>query len=181
MLLPPVLAVYFSFLAPCPASGLFVHGQSDDEVPEAEAAALTKKLPVAAAEGLSSSRWAQSSAKRDWYAVVVYEADKFWPDYHRAHASLWVPVYDHYNHRPFFRVEDTSVLSEIVEEMWNWDPEEDPEYERRPLKARWIRGAFAAAANGSATEDQVAVVRAIAALVDLDTLAVVSTKRSPRS
>ncbi len=41
---PPANHYDFSFLAPCPASGLFVHGQSDDVVPEAEAAALAERL-----------------------------------------------------------------------------------------------------------------------------------------
>ena len=129
-------------------------------------------------------------AMRGWHEVVVYEADKSWPDYHRAYVFNWSVHSHHENHTAVLRIQGASVLLETEEEMWNWDPEEDPDtsrlyddedYERRPLKARRIRGAFAAAANGSATEDQVAVVRAIAALVDLDTLAIVPTKRSPRS
>lgn len=34
----------FSFLAPCPASGLIVHGSDDAHVPEAEAAKLAQRL-----------------------------------------------------------------------------------------------------------------------------------------
>lgn len=34
----------FSFLAPCPASGLMVHGDSDDIIPEESAAKLAEKL-----------------------------------------------------------------------------------------------------------------------------------------
>ena len=41
---PPANHYDFSFLAPCPASGLFVHGQADEVVPEAEAAALAERL-----------------------------------------------------------------------------------------------------------------------------------------
>ena len=41
---PPANHYDFSFLAPCPASGLFVHGQADDVVPEPDAAALAERL-----------------------------------------------------------------------------------------------------------------------------------------
>jgi len=34
----------FSFLAPCPASGLMVHGDSDDIIPEDSVAKLADKL-----------------------------------------------------------------------------------------------------------------------------------------
>ena len=34
----------FSFLAPCPASGLMVHGDSDDIIPEESTAKLADKL-----------------------------------------------------------------------------------------------------------------------------------------
>jgi alpha/beta superfamily hydrolase len=41
---PPANHYDFSFLAPCPASGLFVHGEADEVVPEAESAALAERL-----------------------------------------------------------------------------------------------------------------------------------------
>ena len=41
---PPANHYDFSFLAPCPASGLFVHGQADEVVPEPDAAALAERL-----------------------------------------------------------------------------------------------------------------------------------------
>jgi alpha/beta superfamily hydrolase len=41
---PPASIYDFSFLAPCPSSGLIVHGSSDDIVPEASAAKLAAKL-----------------------------------------------------------------------------------------------------------------------------------------
>lgn len=41
---PPANLYDFSFLAPCPASGLIVHGDSDDQVPEPAAAKLAQKL-----------------------------------------------------------------------------------------------------------------------------------------
>ena len=41
---PPANHYDFSFLAPCPVSGLFVHGQADAVVPEANAAALAERL-----------------------------------------------------------------------------------------------------------------------------------------
>lgn len=41
----PMASVYdFSFLAPCPSSGLIVHGAADEVVPEAAAAKLAAKL-----------------------------------------------------------------------------------------------------------------------------------------
>ena len=41
---PPANIYDFSFLAPCPASGLVVHGDSDQAVPEPDVAALAVKL-----------------------------------------------------------------------------------------------------------------------------------------
>lgn len=41
---PPANVYDFSFLAPCPSSGLIVHGKSDDVVPEAAAHKLATKL-----------------------------------------------------------------------------------------------------------------------------------------
>src|SRR3546814_19965727 len=41
---PPANMYDFSFLAPCPASGLIVHGEDDDIVPPASVAELIKKL-----------------------------------------------------------------------------------------------------------------------------------------
>ncbi|MCA1906852.1 MAG: alpha/beta hydrolase [Magnetospirillum sp.] len=41
---PPANAYDFTFLAPCPSSGLIVHGTADDAVPEASVAKLAAKL-----------------------------------------------------------------------------------------------------------------------------------------
>lgn len=41
---PPANIYDFTFLAPCPANGLIVHGASDDVVPEPSAAKLAAKL-----------------------------------------------------------------------------------------------------------------------------------------
>lgn len=41
---PPANVFDFSFLAPCPSSGLIVHGTADDLVPEASVAKLATKL-----------------------------------------------------------------------------------------------------------------------------------------
>ncbi len=41
---PPASLYDFSFLAPCPASGLILHGDQDQLVPESEAAKLAQKL-----------------------------------------------------------------------------------------------------------------------------------------
>lgn len=41
---PPANLYDFSFLAPCPSSGLVVHGTDDELVPPADVAALAKKL-----------------------------------------------------------------------------------------------------------------------------------------
>ena len=41
---PPANIYDFSFLAPCPSSGLIVQGQDDETVPEAETAKLAAKL-----------------------------------------------------------------------------------------------------------------------------------------
>ncbi len=41
---PPANIYDFSFLAPCPSSGLIVHGAADELVPEAAAAKLANKL-----------------------------------------------------------------------------------------------------------------------------------------
>jgi alpha/beta superfamily hydrolase len=41
---PPANRYDFSFLAPCPASGLIVHGEEDDLVPKESVAALAHKL-----------------------------------------------------------------------------------------------------------------------------------------
>ena len=43
-LAPPANKYDFAFLAPCPASGLIVHGADDNMVPEDSVAALSKKL-----------------------------------------------------------------------------------------------------------------------------------------
>jgi len=43
---PPANLSDFSFLAPCPASGLIVHGADDAIVPEADAAKLVQKLSL---------------------------------------------------------------------------------------------------------------------------------------
>ncbi|MBL6951034.1 MAG: alpha/beta hydrolase [Alphaproteobacteria bacterium] len=41
---PPANNFDFTFLAPCPASGLIIHGSRDETVPEAAAAALAERL-----------------------------------------------------------------------------------------------------------------------------------------
>ena len=41
---PPANMLDFSFLAPCPASGLIIHGQEDEIVPEPSVAKLVEKL-----------------------------------------------------------------------------------------------------------------------------------------
>lgn len=41
---PPANMFDFTFLAPCPSSGLFVHGTGDDIVPEADVAKLVERL-----------------------------------------------------------------------------------------------------------------------------------------
>jgi uncharacterized protein len=41
---PPASIHDFSFLAPCPASGLMIHGDSDDIIPEDSVAKLADKL-----------------------------------------------------------------------------------------------------------------------------------------
>jgi len=41
---PPANIFDFSFLAPCPSSGLIVHGSDDELVPEADAAKLAARL-----------------------------------------------------------------------------------------------------------------------------------------
>ncbi|MDX1401948.1 MAG: alpha/beta hydrolase [Kiloniellales bacterium] len=41
---PPASMYDFSFLAPCPSSGLIIHGEKDDVVPEASVAKLVEKL-----------------------------------------------------------------------------------------------------------------------------------------
>jgi alpha/beta superfamily hydrolase len=41
---PPASLFDFNFLAPCPSSGLIVHGAADDLVPEAEVAKLAHRL-----------------------------------------------------------------------------------------------------------------------------------------
>jgi uncharacterized protein len=41
---PPANMFDFSFLAPCPSSGLIIHGEKDELVPEASVAALVQKL-----------------------------------------------------------------------------------------------------------------------------------------
>jgi alpha/beta superfamily hydrolase len=41
---PPASTEDFSFLAPCPASGLMIHGEKDTLVPEAAVAKLSQKL-----------------------------------------------------------------------------------------------------------------------------------------
>ncbi len=43
---PPPNVCDFSFLAPCPASGLIVHGRNDAHVPETDAAKLAERLSV---------------------------------------------------------------------------------------------------------------------------------------
>jgi len=41
---PPANMLDFNFLAPCPASGLFIHGENDEIVPEPFVAKLVNKL-----------------------------------------------------------------------------------------------------------------------------------------
>ena len=41
---PPANSKDFSFLAPCPASGLIIHGGEDEQIPEPSVAALADKL-----------------------------------------------------------------------------------------------------------------------------------------
>jgi uncharacterized protein len=41
---PPANMLDFSFLAPCPTSGLIVHGEADEIVPEPSVAKLVTKL-----------------------------------------------------------------------------------------------------------------------------------------
>jgi alpha/beta superfamily hydrolase len=41
---PPANAYDFTFLAPCPSSGLIVHGTNDEAVPEPSVAKLAHKL-----------------------------------------------------------------------------------------------------------------------------------------
>src|SRR5580692_1397004 len=41
---PPANLFDFAFLAPCPSSGLIVHGKDDDLVPEADVAKLAQRL-----------------------------------------------------------------------------------------------------------------------------------------
>ncbi|HSK39002.1 MAG TPA: prolyl oligopeptidase family serine peptidase, partial [Arenibaculum sp.] len=41
---PPANYFDFSFLAPCPASGMIVHGNKDEHVPETAVAKLVTKL-----------------------------------------------------------------------------------------------------------------------------------------
>jgi alpha/beta superfamily hydrolase len=41
---PPASMYDFAFLAPCPASGLFVHGTKDQVVPEADAQKLVDRI-----------------------------------------------------------------------------------------------------------------------------------------
>ena len=41
---PPANMFDFTFLAPCPSSGLIVHGARDDLVPESDVATLAQKL-----------------------------------------------------------------------------------------------------------------------------------------
>jgi alpha/beta superfamily hydrolase len=41
---PPANLYDFSFLAPCPSSGLVVHGDADELVPVSDVETLTKKL-----------------------------------------------------------------------------------------------------------------------------------------
>ena len=43
---PPANMHDFTFLAPCPASGLILHGGADDVVPEADVATLARKLSL---------------------------------------------------------------------------------------------------------------------------------------
>ena len=44
------------------------------------------------------------AAKRDWHEVVVYEADKSWPDYHRAYVFNWSVHGHHENHTAVLRI-----------------------------------------------------------------------------
>ena len=41
---PPANMFDFTFLAPCPSSGLIIHGARDDLVPESDVATLAQKL-----------------------------------------------------------------------------------------------------------------------------------------
>jgi alpha/beta superfamily hydrolase len=64
---PPTNAYDFSFLAPCPASGMFLHGGSDSIVPTAEVDRVVAKLRT------------QKGIVID--AEVVPEANHFWADH----------------------------------------------------------------------------------------------------
>jgi alpha/beta superfamily hydrolase len=43
---PPANMCDFTFLAPCPSSGMIIHGARDDLVPEADVATLAQKLQI---------------------------------------------------------------------------------------------------------------------------------------
>ena len=88
---PPASHYDFSFLAPCPVSGLFVHGQSDEVVPEAESAALAERLS------------AQRAITIDYRAVP--EANHFFNEHIE---SLMAHVEDYL---------DTHLPSELVAEQ----------------------------------------------------------------
>ena len=50
------------------------------------------------------------AAKRGWHEVVVYEADKYWPDYHRAYVFNWSVHGHHKNHTAVLRILGASVV-----------------------------------------------------------------------
>ncbi len=63
---PPTNAYDFSFLAPCPASGMFLHGGNDSIVPGAEVDRVVAKLRTQ--KGINIAH------------EVVNDANHFWAD-----------------------------------------------------------------------------------------------------
>ena len=54
---PPASMYDFAFLAPCPASGLIVHGTKDNVVPEADVQKLVDRLTAQKALRSPMTRW----------------------------------------------------------------------------------------------------------------------------
>lgn len=77
---PPANIYDFSFLAPCPSSGLILHGQKDNLVPEASVAKLVEKLQ------------AQKGITIDYR--VVPQANHF---FHEKTDDMVAAVHDHMN------------------------------------------------------------------------------------